>query len=580
MHIELKKIQVQNFLSYGQNLEKNLFVFQNGLDIVTATNGSGKSAIFLDALNYGLFGKPFRKIKLQSLQNNINTKELLVSIDLETNSREYTIIRGMNPNRLEIYENGYLLPEESSIKSYQNMLEENILGMTEDVFKSLIAISSGMNSSRCFLDLSNKEKEELFNCLIDTKIFQDMSDITRKHINEHKTFNTEYEYKMKVLSEFLETEKLRIKDLQDYNRKITEEKEIDIQNTENRLNELEEKNIKIENALKKEDSIKEKKDLLEKDISDFDNNIDSDEKHLKEIKEKLLLIKSAKKSAIECKECGTINYTIEIDPNLIASEGSLEADKSRIELGITDMKNKLQEARESLEETKNKLNKISFIKKELLKNKEEIEELKNKIETLKNSNVLKIDTSIYKTKKEEYLEVKKDFLLNKEKLEQYQYIYEVVYKSSLRGEVISSQIPLLNKYINDFLEKFSMNNYNIVISKDFKEKIISRNVSTEFSQLSNGQKSRISFAIMFGFLKLMEQRNAITMNLLVLDEVLDSSLDLNGKNEIIEILRQEFTEKKDVILITHNSDIKERMELFDREVNITRDRFSKLEVID
>ncbi len=503
-----------------------------------------------------------------------------MSIDLETNSREYTIIRGMNPNRLEIYENGYLLPEESSIKSYQNMLEENILGMTEDVFKSLIAISSGMNSSRCFLDLSNKEKEELFNCLIDTKIFQDMSDITRKHINEHKTFNTEYEYKMKVLSEFLETEKLRIKDLQDYNRKITEEKEIDIQNTENRLNELEEKNIKIENALKKEDSIKEKKDLLEKDISDFDNNIDSDEKHLKEIKEKLLLIKSAKKSAIECKECGTINYTIEIDPNLIASEGSLEADKSRIELGITDMKNKLQEARESLEETKNKLNKISFIKKELLKNKEEIEELKNKIETLKNSNVLKIDTSIYKTKKEEYLEVKKDFLLNKEKLEQYQYIYEVVYKSSLRGEVISSQIPLLNKYINDFLEKFSMNNYNIVISKDFKEKIISRNVSTEFSQLSNGQKSRISFAIMFGFLKLMEQRNAITMNLLVLDEVLDSSLDLNGKNEIIEILRQEFTEKKDVILITHNSDIKERMELFDREVNITRDRFSKLEVID
>lgn len=580
MHIELKKIQVQNFLSYGQNLEKNLFVFQNGLDIVTATNGSGKSAIFLDALNYGLFGKPFRKIKLQSLQNNINTKELLVSIDLETNSREYTIIRGMNPNRLEIYENGYLLPEESSIKSYQNMLEENILGMTEDVFKSLIAISSGMNSSRCFLDLSNKEKEELFNCLIDTKIFQDMSDITRKHINEHKTFNTEYEYKMKVLSEFLETEKLRIKDLQDYNRKIIEEKEIDIQNTENRLNELEEKNIKIENALKKEDSIREKKSLLEKDISDFDNNIDSDEKHLKEIKEKLLLIKSAKKSAIECKECGTINYTIEIDPNLIASEGSLEADKLRIELGITDMKNKLQEARESLEETKNKLNKISFIKKELLKNKEEIEELKNKIETLKNSNVLKIDTSIYKTKKEEYLEVKKDFLLNKEKLEQYQYIYEVVYKSSLRGEVISSQIPLLNKYINDFLEKFSMNNYNIVISKDFKEKIISRNVSTEFSQLSNGQKSRISFAIMFGFLKLMEQRNAITMNLLVLDEVLDSSLDLNGKNEIIEILRQEFTEKKDVILITHNSDIKERMELFDREVNITRDRFSKLEVID
>ena len=98
MFIELKSIKVQNFLSYGKNLEHNSFEFKNGLDLVTATNGSGKSAIFLDSINYALFGKPFRKIKLQSLQNNINSKELLVNLEFKANDREYKIIRGMNPS--------------------------------------------------------------------------------------------------------------------------------------------------------------------------------------------------------------------------------------------------------------------------------------------------------------------------------------------------------------------------------------------------------------------------------------------------------------------------------------------------
>ena len=110
----------------------------------------------------------------------------------------------------------------------------------------------------------------------------------------------------------------------------------------------------------------------------------------------------------------------------------------------------------------------------------------------------------------------------------------------------------------------------------FKEKIISRNSVTEFSQLSNGQKMRLDFSIRFGFIKLMEQRNSVNTNLLVLDESLDSSIDATGREELLEILKSEFASTKDIIIVSHNQEIKEKEEIFDRNINITKDKFSKI----
>ena len=576
MLIELKSIKVQNFLSYGKNLEHNSFEFKNGLDLVTATNGSGKSAIFLDSINYALFGKPFRKIKLQSLQNNINTKELLVNLEFKANDRDYKIIRGMNPSIFEIYEEGVLLPEESTIKSYQSMLEENILGISEDIFRSLIALSSGSNSSKCFLDLSVKEREEIFNYLIDTKIFQDLTDITKKHINSHKTFNTEFEYKTKILSDFLNSEKERITEINTHNKKLQEDKEKDISLSKEKIQALKEKNTKIEKALEKESLFKEKLSFLDSIIASHKDTIEKSFTRMKEIEEKLLLIESAKKTAITCSDCGSVNYTIKIDQSLIDSESELERSRRVLDKNIAETKDELEEAREEKDEYKTKLNKLEILKREFSKNNKDILSLEDRIKDLENSEILSIDTSSYKAKKQEFEEVKAELLQNKDKLEKYQWIHELVSKNTLKGEVISSQIPLLNKYINDFLEKFDMNSYSIVIGKDFKEKIISRNSVTEFSQLSNGQKMRLDFSIRFGFIKLMEQRNSVNTNLLVLDESLDSSIDATGREELLEILKSEFADTKDIIIVSHNQEIKEKEEIFDRNINITKDKFSKI----
>ena len=140
------------------------------------------------------------------------------------------------------------------------------------------------------------------------------------------------------------------------------------------------------------------------------------------------------------------------------------------------------------------------------------------------------------------------------------------------------QIPLLNRYINQFIERFNAFEYNFVIDTAFKERIISRNEEKEFNSMSNGQKQRFTFSILFAFLKLVEEKNGVSTNLLILDEVLDSSSDAEGKLELIKILVDDFSKSKDVIIISHNPDILQNIEEFSRIIKIEHDNYSTMVV--
>lgn len=573
MKLELECIKVQNFLSYGKG--QNVFIFKQGLDLVTAVNGSGKSAIFLDALNYGLFGKPFRKIKLKSLQNHINTKELYVELDFKANSTRYKIKRQMNPSLFEIYKEDELIPEESNIKTYQNYLEENILGFSEDIFKSLIAIHSG--NSKNYLELSKSEKEQIFNYLIDTEIFFCLSDICKKHINFYKTQKTENEYKTKILIDLLKTEKERLEQIIRYNKQLE-------QNRENDIKELEQKNLTlIENKdniiakLNKKEKINKALMLLETQILKLKENQKENKQIINDLEQKILLIKSAEKGSIECKKCKEINYSIDIDKSLIENKHIIEQELEQRKSENKTLEQEIENKNTKLYEVKNSLNKLALLEKELEKNSQEVKQIKEQIEKLKNSNSLELNADLYKQKNKELEQAKESLLSNKANLEKYQWIYDLVSKNTLKGDIISSQIPLLNKYINQFLEKFDLNTYNIIIQKDFTEKIVSRNQEIEYSQLSSGQKARLNFSISFGFLKLMEQRNSVNTNVLILDEALDSSLDSEGRADLLDILKEEFN-KKNIIVVSHNQEIKEKEEIFNRQITITKDKFSKINI--
>lgn len=573
MNINIKQIKIQNFLSYGRNIDENVYTFENGIDLITASNGSGKS-VWLDALCYGFFGRPYRKIKLSSLQNNINTKELRVEIYFDVNNKEYKVIRGMNPSIFEIYENDGLLKEEAAIKSYQKILEENIIYTNEDVFRNLIVLGAGLIGSKSFPDLSQKEKEEIFNCLIDTKIFQELTDLSKKHINEHKTLNTEYEYKDKLLREFIDNEKEKILKIKEHNKKVQEKNEKAENEINAKINEIQAKQDKIKLVLDKKSIYSWKYDTLKMVIQDIELTIEELKKEYNKNKEMLLLIESAEKTSIKCENCGTINYTIEIDEDIINSKDYIISKIAKLKEMLLNENTKLKEQKELLDSYKEKNIKISSLEKEYQKNIDLIEDLKKYKE--QNNDIIELDIKTYETKVKEYNENKELLFSNKESLEKYKYLNDILSKDKLRGQVISTQIPLLNKFINEFLERFSLNNYNIVINKDFKESIISRNNNIEFQQLSNGQKSRLTFSIMFGFLKLMEYRNTVKWNILVLDEFLDSSFDAEGRSDLLHILKDEFSESKNILIVSHNPEVKDQESIFNREVNIIKDKFSKI----
>jgi DNA repair exonuclease SbcCD ATPase subunit len=147
---------------------------------------------------------------------------------------------------------------------------------------------------------------------------------------------------------------------------------------------------------------------------------------------------------------------------------------------------------------------------------------------------------------------------------------------NLKGYILSKQIPLLNKYINSFIEKFSDFEFNFVLDNNFNEQFISRNEQQEFNSFSNGQKQRFTFAILFAFLKLIEERNGISTNVLFLDEILDSSADSTGRAELLDILFNEFSPTKNILIITHNDEIRERADIINRNFSVVNDGFAKL----
>ena len=682
MNIVFKTLKWNNFLSYGK--EENSFDFNNGVDLLLGKNGMGKSAI-TEVIFYSLFGKPFRKIKLSSLVNKISKKNMKTILEFSIDNQNYKIIRGTKPNIFEIYikneEEWVIIPQKAATKDYQKMLEEEILNLNETIFRQLIVLGANLVTSKPFMELSQVEKENLFQVITDTSIFNDISTKIKEKISENKIILKDYIYRRDLLEETIKAEKIVIEEAEKRNKYFKETHEKNKEEVISQIKEAEEKILKYEVAIEKLKELKNKYDTLLKEITtkeenskrELDTRINSLLEEQKTIKDeyskelsnieddvellnkkdilkkevedilkyksnleeenintntKIQQIIAAKKGSIICNNCSEINYISNIDKNEIIKEDEYKKTIKNNEIIINDLDNRFLELNNKIssviisieENTQNKRNdvhskyenKLKNISDEILKErnkissfddeknilnkykekllnskriKENYEEaktslinLKHKEEELNNIKEIEIDYESIKNKEKEFSTAQKNIKKYSELMDDYEYLLNLVGSNNLKGAVIKRQIPFLNKSINHFLELFSMLEYSFVIDENFKERIISRNEDSEFNQLSNGQKSRISFSIMFAFLKIIEKRNGVKTNLLILDEILDSSVDSEGREELLNILKEEFSQTKDIIIISHNQEIQEKIELFDRVIKISKDKFSSIEV--
>lgn len=581
MHIEFIKLDFKNVLSYGNNI--TTFDFKDGIDLINAKNGAGKSS-FIDALTFALYGVPFRKIKKGSLVNHYNNKELLTSIIFKIEGSGYfKVVRGIKPNVFEIYHNKdkaefaekQLLPQSATVAEYQNMLESDVLKMNENVYRQLIVLGANISTSKNFMDLNAKEKEDVFNIITDTSVFNDLKQLVKKKVQVINTYIMEHEYKVNLLNNTLNTEQKNIDSLKSQNEIIINDKQKIIAELEAELSAKRSKVPEYENAIEK---LKELKELYNNEkihSAELHDKLNSLYTTQRLASDELHHIERAKDGIIVCDNCdNNINLT-EVD---ISDDRHSEI-KQKLDIILSDI-NDISATSNEIKESLNKKYEKLLNSKRILQNQKEnlnrIDSLIADIESKKEWKELEIDmTSIAKIKKD-LDEEKKRILELKDECNNLNVLLSLVGEDELKGFMLSQQIPVLNRYINQFIERFNAFEYNFVIDTNFKEKIISRNEEKEFNAMSNGQKQRITFSILFAFLKLVEEKNGVSTNLLILDEVLDSSSDAEGKLELIKILTDDFSKTKNVIIISHSPDIVQNVEQFNRIIRIEHDIYSKM----
>lgn len=581
MKIDFLRLEFKNVLSYGNKITS--FDFMNGLDLINAKNGAGKSS-FIDALTYGLYGKPFRKIKLSSLINHNNNKELHVTVYLYVeNSGFYKIVRGMKPSVFEIYHNKneqvfediHLVPQSSTTKGYQELLEEDILKMNENVYRQLIVLGANISTSKNFMDLSPKEKEDIFQIITDTSVFNDLKALIKKKTQVLNTYIMEHEYKVNILTSTLDTEKRNIQSLEQQNQVIKTDKENIIHQLELELEGCRSKVPEYEKAIQALKVLKDQYDVESNELNDKRARMSAIQTEHRKVLDDLHHLNLAKQGAVECDECHNVINRSGID---ISEDRESELNRMSSEyqnLGV-QLHQEITHLEQSANSKKEKLLNSKRIGENRTLNLNRIEQLIQDIETKRQWKELVIDySSIDKIEKD--LEDEKSIILGfKEEINALNSIGTIVGADELKGFTLSQQIPLLNRYINQFIERFNAFDYNFVIDTNFKERIISRNEEKEFNAMSNGQKQRFTFSILFAFLKLVEEKNGISTNLLILDEVLDSSSDSEGKFELIRILNDDFSKSKDVIIISHNPDIVQNSEDFNRVIRVEHDNYSRM----
>ena len=570
--IIFKKIKFKNFGSFGNNMTE-IVLDKNNSTLICGNNGSGKSFAFLDSITFALFGKPFRKINIPQLVNTVNEKGCLVEIEFERGSDTYIVRRGLGPRLFEIYKNGDLLNQDAKSLDYQELLEQQILKMNYKTFTQVVIL--GSSAFVPFMQLSASDRRNVIENILDINIFSTMNVVL----------------KGKILS-LKET-------LKNYASKIEIEKS-KISSQENLINTLEKKNK--EDNQEKLDRIEElKTNILEKESWIISNNLYDPEKGIntnleitKKNKNKILSITKAiaeveaeqKKFEKEIKffqenkTCPTCSQNIDdsVKKSKILSNN----------LEISDIKNKVDLGNKSIKDIEMQNQSLENALKELQKTLDHVKQLNRDIEAF-NTEIKRIESSLKKTSftdeihtQSEHLKTYKSnlSLLDEEKqqfsddLMYHELASDLLKDGGVKAKIIKYYLPHMNKFINKFLT--SMDFFvQFHLDEEFNEHIKSRH-RDEFSYMnfSEGEKMRIDLALLLSWREVAKMKNSVHCNLLILDEVFDSSLDSVGMDELMKLLKS-VSQNCNVYVISHKSD-----QLMDKFTNVItfekKNNFSKM----
>ena len=547
--IYFRKIRFKNFLSTG-NAFTEIDFCQNSATLIVGKNGAGKSTM-LDALCFVLFGKPFRNINKPSLVNSINRRNCLVEIEFDTGNKSYKIIRGIKPNVFEIYCEGKMLNQDASVRDYQDTLEKSILKLNFKSFTQIVILGSA--SFTPFMQLSAADRRSIIEDLLDIRIFSSMNGILKEKIQSLRNEITNKKYKIDSTQEKVEVHEQYISNLmQDKKDKISKLRE-----------QIKDEEYAINVRNKKIESITNKIEELTGSIKDL-NEVKGKSHKLAGIKENLNKTINKIEEEIffyqkndDCPTCKQ-NISVEFKTETIKER---ESKRVKVEEAVSELEEKRGELETRLAEIKEINDNISVLNRKVDELNSENTGSMKYISSLKeqldgddvSENNVREQQNILDGYREDLVELESQ-LEELIETEHYQKTAALLLKDNgIKTKIIRQYIPVINKLVNKYLS--SMDFFvNFNLDESFKETIKSRHRDNfSYSSFSEGEKSRIDMSLMLTWRAIAKLKNSSSTNLLILDEVFDSSLDASGTEDLMKILG--ILEATNLFVISHKGDV-------------------------
>jgi DNA repair exonuclease SbcCD ATPase subunit len=547
--IVFKSVKWTNFLSTGNSPNK-MILNEETSTLIVGKNGEGKSTM-LDALCFGLFGKPFRNINKAQLINSINKKNCQVEVEFSVNSRDYKIVRGIKPNIFEIWCDEQLVNKDAALKDYQKVLEQQILKINYKTFTQVVIL--GSSNFVPFMQLPSGQRREVIEDILDIKVFTLMNQILKQKVSDSKEQLTQLNLEITSEKSKIQSQQKLIESLESAKDDIINNLNKKIETNKTTISET---NDKIATNKQKIEKLKDEK----ADIDEVNNKVDKAKTMKTSLSQKIETCQHEKEFFSENEICPSCSQSIS------------EAHKNKV---IEDIDKKIKEGTVKLEmletglkKLKERLDKISEINNSITDISIEISTLNNTVTFLNNQNQelmeeiegvkgdksnIEEEKSLLKTMAEvamEKVNIKTKLLEEKE-------IHDIALillkDSGIKTAIIKEYLPAMNKLINKYLN--IMDFYvSFELDDTFTETIKSRHRDEfTYASFSEGEKMRIDLAILFTWRQIAKMKNSVNTNLLILDEVFDSSLDTAGTDYFLSIMNS-FGETTNTFVISHKGD--------------------------
>ena len=546
--IKFRKVRYKNFLSTGNEFTE-IDLSRKKTSLIIGANGSGKSTL-LDALTFGLFGRAFRKIPKTALVNSINEKQCCVEVEFQIGRQQYKVMRSIKPNKFEIYRDGKMLHQDASVRDYQAVLEQQILKLNYKSFTQVVVL--GSSTFTPFMQLNTPERRAIIEDILDIQIFSVMKDCLRQRSSTLRSEYNDIKTNIKIGEN-------KIQSQEDSMKRLEENREEMISKFTADINEHETKNIEYlthiradmenvktcMNLISDEDAVRNSLQTMLSDEKDFENER---RKFIKELE-----------FYDNNDECPTCKQDIESD-----HKDHIVSDRS---VNINELDQRLTQHSESIQKINVRLEEINEVHKEINDTQKAIQKEQNLIDS-NEKYMKKVQSQIKELEEQKHTED------DKEQLEKYRKALDVLQgmeqdaseqkhyhdladillrDSGIKTKIIRQYLPIMNKLINKYLASMEFF-VQFELDEDFNEQIKSRyRDNFSYASFSEGEKMRIDLSLLFTWRAIAKLKNSVNTNLLILDEVFDSSLDEGGTDEFLKILHT-LDDNTNTFIISHKGE--------------------------